>query len=559
MKKKTTTIICILMLMVCNISTQSKSSEKLRINNIKTTKKAQRGPVPIYYGLNASHSNSWAQCTKDGLIGISYFKTNGDLIYKTIQPDGAEKEEIVMTGFGSKISVLLLDSNSNPHIFVASSSLSDQVIDHYYKSINQQWEKETIIRFNFEGGRFIYELSADLGPNDTFHLAILKTRSNPDSDDYFYAFQNAHLYHLTNAGGTWEKELIHNYDTNYTLDEYVKILHRQDIKVDNDGNVHIVFGEQINALSNLSPSRLCYATNKSGNWVIETAVNYVSGSRDSAGWYPSLCLDNQGQPHISCTYVGHYPTGSATHAKLLFVSRIGSDNWNTEVIATSDDGYYGFDGQKYTGGLAHLVFDKDNTPHIIFSDIASSHGPRNYLNLGNIRYAVFQDGIWDISTIYRQPLPGSYTNATEMYGMCLLIAENTNKIRVIGQECNITGSGVYQCKLINIPINETTHVSNTLLKNYDLQQNYPNPFDQITSIHLTLKQKAFVELNIFNMQGQLMKCLARENLTEGKKTYTWNGTNHNGQQLSNGTYFLNFSVDGQLMETKKMFLFASSL
>jgi hypothetical protein len=436
----------IFLVILCVFGTQSSLEAQPRI---QTT----AGPVIIYYGLNDSHSRSWVQLKEDGIVGITYFQRfessddEGTLIYKTIHPDGSENTDSVTTGRRLEKSVLLYDAVSNPHIFVASSDNFDQVIDHYQKNGAGQWQSETIIHFYNEGGKFIYELSADTDPDHSFHLLILKTRSDIDSDDFWDAWINSYLYHLTNATGVWEKELIHNYDMAYTYDMYVKSSSRQDIKVDNDGYVHVTFSEQINATE--TPSRLLYATNKTGVWEIETALNYDYGPSDDAGWFPSLCLDASGTPYISCMYVNRVATLSAVYCKLFLLERLGDHNWQSEIIADHDDGYYGGDGRNYTGGLSHLVFDKDDTPHIIFSDIASTHWPGSQrLNVGNIRYGVPEDGAWNFTTIYRQPLPTGFLNATEMYGMCLTISEETGKIRVVGQELEVTGANQYTCSLL---------------------------------------------------------------------------------------------------------------
>ena len=216
-------------------------------NDGKYGEKNSEPPFIIHYGLNDSHSRSWAQVNKDGIIGISYFQHfdnnnyEGALIYRTIQPNGTEDLDTVTTGVRLEKSVLLFDSIANPHIFVASSDDNDQIIVHYFKDQNNQWRNETIIHFYNEGGKFIYELSADTGPDYSYHLLILKTRSNVDSDDFLDAWINSNLYHLTNKTGTWEKELIKNYDMAYTYDMYIKSSIRQDIKIDSDGYVHVIF------------------------------------------------------------------------------------------------------------------------------------------------------------------------------------------------------------------------------------------------------------------------------------------------------------------------------
>ncbi|MDH4271120.1 MAG: hypothetical protein OEW18_03990 [Candidatus Aminicenantes bacterium] len=415
---------------------------------------SQQETIVIFFGLNDSHSKSWVRENAQGVVGISYFQhlegshINGALLYKAIYPDGSVSIDTVANDPLLEKSVLLFDASSNPHIFVARSHDYDQTIEHYWKTEKDEWRNETIVHFYNEGGKFIYELSADAGPDYSFHLLVLKTRSKVDSGDFMEAWRNSHLYHLTDATGKWEKELIHSYDTAYTYDMYIKSSCRQDMKIDKNGYVHVVFSEQV--VGTADPSRLLYATNRSGKWQIEVASNYDPGSSDDAGWFPSLCLDHKGRPYVSCMYVNRVPTHSATDCRLLLLKRKSHNNWVSEIVASRDDGYYGGDGRNYTGGLSHLVFDRDNSPHIVFSDIASTHWPGTQrLNAGNIRYAVPKDGGWKITTIYRQPRPAGFFNATEMLGMCLVVSEKTKTVRVIGQELQTNDQNQYSCKFVS--------------------------------------------------------------------------------------------------------------
>ena len=417
---------------------------------------------PAFYGLNESNSRSWAQLSNDGIVGISYFRRfnqntdEGTLIYETINPDGSGNVDSITTGRRLEKSVLLFDLLSNPHIFVARSNNYNQAIDHYSKDGSGQWQCETIINFYNEGGKFIFELSADTGPGGSFHLLILKSRSDIDSDDFNWAWLDSNLYHLTNVSGSWQYELVRHFDMGYNSGFYIKSSSRQDIKVDKDGHVHVTFNEQIDG--NPDPSRLWYATNRTGSWIFELAFLPAPNTRDDAGWFPSLCLNNDGIPYIACTYVAHVPTWSAAYAKLYLVHRVSHNNWHTELVASRDDLYYGNDGRKYTGALTHLVFDDNNTPHIVFSDIASSHWVYNRLNVGNIRYGVFRDGAWDFNTIHRSPLPVAYLNATEIHGLCLIYSDQADSVRVVAQELDVRGEFDYSSRLLKFAWGRTNIV-----------------------------------------------------------------------------------------------------
>jgi len=418
-------------------------------------------PITIHYGLNDSHSNHWVQLSAAGVVGIVYGKgivvgdigQTGDLIYHTIQADGSEREEVVTRGSGVNKSVLLYDAGSKPHLFYARSDDSDQFIYHFFKNHLGDWLSETVINFAGEGGKYIYEISADIGRDDAIHLLVLKSRSNPDSPDYNWAFLDSNLYHITNRSGTWEKHWIKNYDTFYTYDVDTKTLRRQDMAVDDDGHVHVVFGEQIDVLGDDScaTGRLHYATNKTGEWVIELALEPITHPHE-AGWSPSLCLDHRGRPAVASTYVARVLTLSMSDAHLAYSVRQDDGTWHTTVVADEADGYLGTDGGKYTGALPHLKFDRQNRPHIVFSDIASSHGPYNYINIGQIRYAAFNGRSWDLTTVYRQPSPQAFYTASEMGGQCLVISEDGERIQVVGQELITTSKGVYTYQLVHFVI-----------------------------------------------------------------------------------------------------------
>ncbi|MCF7918989.1 MAG: choice-of-anchor J domain-containing protein [Candidatus Cloacimonetes bacterium] len=86
-----------------------------------------------------------------------------------------------------------------------------------------------------------------------------------------------------------------------------------------------------------------------------------------------------------------------------------------------------------------------------------------------------------------------------------------------------------------------------------LQGNYPNPFNPETAIKLSLAEDANVEINIFNMRGQIVRTLVNEYMDAGFHNIVWNGTNDHGQNVASGVYFYNMKSD-RYSSTKKMIL-----
>jgi hypothetical protein len=76
-----------------------------------------------------------------------------------------------------------------------------------------------------------------------------------------------------------------------------------------------------------------------------------------------------------------------------------------------------------------------------------------------------------------------------------------------------------------------------------LRQNYPNPFNTTTTITYSLPVEARVRLEIFNLNGQLVKVLTDEKKSAGTYECVWDGANENGNPASSGQYFYRLSAE----------------
>ena len=86
-----------------------------------------------------------------------------------------------------------------------------------------------------------------------------------------------------------------------------------------------------------------------------------------------------------------------------------------------------------------------------------------------------------------------------------------------------------------------------------LRQNYPNPFNPTTTISFTLPERARVNLNIFNVKGELVKTLVDGILDAGLTEIEWDGSNADGNPVSSGLYLYKLKVGAKVL-TKKMVL-----
>ncbi len=73
-----------------------------------------------------------------------------------------------------------------------------------------------------------------------------------------------------------------------------------------------------------------------------------------------------------------------------------------------------------------------------------------------------------------------------------------------------------------------------------IAQNYPNPFNAETIINFTIPaglEASFVEINIYNIQGEFINKIFSGNIQPGNYLTKWNGKNSALQNVSSGIYF----------------------
>lgn len=90
-------------------------------------------------------------------------------------------------------------------------------------------------------------------------------------------------------------------------------------------------------------------------------------------------------------------------------------------------------------------------------------------------------------------------------------------------------------------------------KQYQLHQNFPNPFNSITVIRYDLaNSKAYrTELMIYNICGQLVKTVVDRVQEGGFYQINWDGTNESGEKVASGLYIYRLS-SGTFHKTRKL-------
>ena len=91
------------------------------------------------------------------------------------------------------------------------------------------------------------------------------------------------------------------------------------------------------------------------------------------------------------------------------------------------------------------------------------------------------------------------------------------------------------------------------LDQFELKNNYPNPFNPSTSIKYILPNDGIVKVNVYDMMGRKIKTLINKFQKSGHKSVQWDATNNFGNKVPSGVYLYKIEA-GDFNQTKKMVL-----
>jgi len=89
---------------------------------------------------------------------------------------------------------------------------------------------------------------------------------------------------------------------------------------------------------------------------------------------------------------------------------------------------------------------------------------------------------------------------------------------------------------------------------FSISQNYPNPFNPVTKIQFQLPAAGVVTVNIYDINGRLVKELFSGEKEAGRYTLGWNAKGLNGMQVASGVYFYSVQFNNTLLTKKMIYL-----
>ncbi len=102
---------------------------------------------------------------------------------------------------------------------------------------------------------------------------------------------------------------------------------------------------------------------------------------------------------------------------------------------------------------------------------------------------------------------------------------------------------------------------NPIPNDFNLSQNYPNPFGKaihsgnpLTYFELSVPEKMFIKIRIYNILGEKVKTITTEYFNPGVYKYYWNGITDGGNKVSTGVYILSATSKLNTVSKKMIYI-----
>ncbi len=107
---------------------------------------------------------------------------------------------------------------------------------------------------------------------------------------------------------------------------------------------------------------------------------------------------------------------------------------------------------------------------------------------------------------------------------------------------------------VEVTLSDVSHSAPTTIPvKLELFDNHPNPFNNETLIRFSLPGQEYLTLQIFNINGRLVRDLVNNNLPAGQHSVRWDGKDNSGLLVASGTYLYQLKSSGKQL-TKKLML-----
>jgi hypothetical protein len=334
--------------------------------------------------------------------------------------------------------------------------------------------------------------------------------------------------------------------------------------------IFVPMGEEFNFLFNFFPRSLCYDYLRDNNLLTDTLPNFlhsvvvenfggdsrfeIAGVTHTSGHFALLSnfqrLDENFPICQDSAFTADYTeqqfgTGWYSYANSIIQGDFDNDDdldfvtcgSTSQIIYVRNDGNFNFTAESistedFAKALVALDYDNDGDLDFAALNLSQINGITLYINNGLANFTPTRN-------CYQLLLNGSPTGIVardfDLDGLTdIAVSTLSDQFFVLYNLGGVTSVKQQQTDLIP--------------SNFSLSQNFPNPFNPVTTIQYYLPEAGFINLKVYNLLGEEVITLADQYQTAGKHSVQFNANN-----LASGIYFYRLQA-GSFIKTKKMIL-----
>ncbi len=395
----------------------------------------------------------------------------------------------------TQIVILWLDfRTANPQLRAAASNDGGQT-----------WSASTPVS-KHNDSTWIYG-NLTVGPDGTYYAAWERQYSSSRWDETFFSKS-------TDGGLTWTPQV-----KVYSGSQYSEPCQ---IVAGDSGRVFIVINDDQYYRYNLV---LRYSTNYGASW--NTGTQLTEYPAQEGSYIPAMFVNGDSLYVLYKQY-----NNTLNHSQFNFLkSTDAGQSWSSAVQVNDS-----------------LEIEDLNNPggfSLYPSITVAPGGKRIYAVWADRRETISQQ---NYNVYFSFSLDGGLTWSTDMQ-----VNQDTTGQYIIYPSVSLKTNGITDTVLVvwqddrDIPVGLADN-DNALPSGFQLQQNYPNPFNPLTTIRFQLPERAYAELNIYDINGRFVKSLVHEVRAAGN-----NRVRFDGSHLASGVYYYKLKTAGFTL-TKKMIL-----
>ncbi len=227
-------------------------------------------------------------------------------------------------------------------------------------------------------------------------------------------------------------------------------------------------------------------------------------------------------------------SGGLTNVK-IDLSRDGGSGWEAIVASTANDGSYGW---TVTGPPATTCLVRVSSLDETVSDTS------------NAPFTIFQPVNWLTVAPESGDLNQGETDVIDLNFDTAGLAPDTYQAYIV---ITHDAPGSPDVVPVTLTVTDPTTGAGDAPLVFQLDGNFPNPFNPRTLISFTLPQTGAARVEVLDLRGRLVRTLWQGELVAGPHQIPWDGTDGAGRPVAAGTYLARL-LAGDLAATSKMAL-----